>query len=293
MSSGSSDTSASDSYYLVSVDIDLFEDYFIASFDISEEVSLSARYEHDRLPFGTGSPGTTDSVNVRFRIFRDIVVYYKHNIFHIESASCDICGDEYITESVRKPFERSGSISLLHISMETPGREYVPFEHIRDILGFVFHSTEYDYLHSRMILNVFFEHIVLLEVRNFYEGMVDFRYHEIFRRFDGFVSVSDIFCEEIIHFLRNSRRESHGLFHASESGPDHIDIVDESHIEHTIDFVENEVLHMGKIDKSPFDKVDKTPCRGNHHLRSGYKRFPLRSYIGSSVYGNGSEIGTI
>lgn len=174
--------------------IDLFKCNLISTFDISEEISFSARYEHDSLTFGTSTTGTTDSVDVCLWILWYVVVDYEHDVLHIESTSCNVCRDEDITESILESFERTGSISLLHISMETSSRESVTFEHIGDILCFVLHSAEYDDFHVLVILDIFLEHVVFLEMWNFDERMVDLGYHEVFCCLDRFVSISYVFC---------------------------------------------------------------------------------------------------
>lgn len=150
----------------------LFQCNLISSLDISEKISFSARHEHDCLSFGTSTTGTTDSVDIRLWILRYVVVDYEHDILHIEPSSRNVGCYEYITKSILESLEGSGSISLLHISMETSGRESISLEHIGDILGFVFHPAEYYDLHILMVEDVFFEHLVFLEMWNFDKRMV-------------------------------------------------------------------------------------------------------------------------
>lgn len=244
VTSVSSAISSVDSNHFVSVDIDLLEGDLVASFDVSEKILFSAGYEHDCLTFRTRSTGTTDSVNIRLWILWYIVVDYERDVLHVESSRRDIGGDEDVTEAILKSLEGSSTISLLHISMETSGRESISFEHISDVLCFVFHSAEYHDFGVFVFLDVFLEHIVFLEVRNLDKGVIDLRNHELFCRLDGFVSVPDVFREEIIHFLWNSRGECHRLLHSSETGPYHIDIIDKSHVEHSIHLIENEILYV-------------------------------------------------
>lgn len=199
------------------MDINLFQRNLVSSLDISEEISFSACYEHDRLPFSTSTTSTTDSVDVRLWIFWHVVVDYEHDILHIEPTSRNIGRDEDITEPVLKSLEGSSTISLLHVSMETSRRESISFEHIGDIFCFVLHSAEYDDFHILVILNVFLEHIVFLEVWNLDESMVNLGNHKVFSCLDRLVSISNVFCKEVIYFLRNGSRECHRLFHISES----------------------------------------------------------------------------
>ncbi len=199
------------------MNIDLLENDFISTLDISEEVSLSAGYEHDSFTFRTSTTSTTDSVNVCLWIFWYVVVDYEHNVFHIESTSRNVCRDEDITESILESFEGTSSVSLLHISVKTSGRESVTFEHIGDILCFVFHSAEYNDFYILVILDIFLEHLIFLKVWNFNKRMIDFRYHEIFSCLDRLISFSYVFSEEIIYFLWNSSGECHRLFHISEA----------------------------------------------------------------------------
>lgn len=269
--------------------IDLFEGNLVPAFDVSEKVFLPARYEHNRLSFRTGSTGTADSVNICLRILRNIVVDYECYILHIESSCRNIGRNEDITESILKSLERSCTIPLLHVSMETSCSVSVTIEHIGDILRFMLHSAEYDYFRILVILDIFLEHIVFLKVRNLDKGMIDLGYHELIGSLDGFVPVHSIFCEKIINLLWNSRGECHRLLHSSEAGPNHIDIVNKPHIEHSIHLIQDEVLYMREIDKPAFYEVNETTRSSDDDLRTVFESFPLGTDIGAPVYRQRSE----
>lgn len=283
MSALSSSVSVRDSDHFVSVDIDLLECDLVPSLDVSEEIALSAGYEHDGFPFRTCPTGTTDSVDVGFRIFRYVIIDHEFDILHIESACGNVGRDEDIADSVLESLEGAGTVTLVHVPMKASGTVSVAIEHIGDILRFVLHTAEYYDLGILVVLYVFFEHVVLLEVRYLDEGMVDLGDCELLCGLDGFVAVSDVFRKEVVDFLWNGRGESHGLLDGSEPGPDHIDIVDESHIEHAVHLVEDEVFHMGKVYESPFYEVDETPWGRDHDLRTSFERLPLCPDIGTSV----------
>jgi len=270
--------------YFIPININLFDFDLIASFDILDEALFLFGYEHDSSTLGTCTSGSSDTVDVGFWIFWHVVVDHEFDVLHIESASRDICGHEYITDSILESLEGASTIPLLHISMETTGAVSIAIEEIGDIFCLVFHTSKNNHFFPLVLSEVFLEHLILLEVWNLDERVINLRNHEFFIGFDRFVPVSSIFREEIFDLLWDGRRECHRLFDRPETRPDSIDVVDESHIEHTINLIEDEVFYMRKIDKSALDEVDETTRSCDDNLWTVFESFALCTDIGSAKY---------
>ena len=86
--------------------------------DTLELASLFARYKHDRMSISTRSTSTTDTMDIRFWIMRDMIVDDESDIVEIESSRGYICSDKYTNLTRLKRLDRTDSISLHHITID-------------------------------------------------------------------------------------------------------------------------------------------------------------------------------
>ena len=91
-------------------------------------------------------------------------------------------------------------------------------------------------------------------VRNAHEGMIDFVHGYGFTNLDEFVG-RNVFFDDDFDFIADSRTESRRLLDVFHMCSDSLDIADKSHVQHSIDFVENEILNSAKIDDFLIDEI--------------------------------------
>lgn len=82
-------------------------------------------------------------------------------------------------------------------------------------------------------------------------------------------NVSGVLKDGIGEFLDGGRkggREEEGLLFARESSDDFFDITEEAHVEHAVDFIEDEEIDAGEIDIALIHVVEKAPGAGDENI---------------------------
>ena len=78
-------------------------------------------------------------------------------------------------------------------------------------------------------------------------------------------------------------REKEGLTLSGKLGDDALDVAKESHVEHAVDFIENEVVDAGKIDISLVHVIEKTPGAGDENVDAGFHGVDLWVFANASI----------
>lgn len=78
-------------------------------------------------------------------------------------------------------------------------------------------------------------------------------------------------------------REEEGLTLSGKFGDDALDVAKESHVEHAVDFIENEVVDPGKIDISLVHVIEKAPGAGDEDVDAGFHGVDLRVFTNASI----------
>jgi hypothetical protein len=73
------------------------------------------------------------------------------------------------------------------------------------------------------------------------------------------------FCE-FFNFFGHCSREHDSLASGRQFACNHFDILRESHVKHTVRFVENEEAHLAKVGRAERDVADKASGRGYYHI---------------------------
>lgn len=193
-------------------------------------------------------------------------------IVHIESSCRNVRRYEYLDFVVLERSEGSCSLSLFEVSVEESGSDTVFHEHSREMFRFVLGSCKDDDLLFSDFSDVLLEKFELVECFDFDERVVDLGNRKFFSRLDEFVVDSwlatYILREKTLHFCWDGRGESHRLFYLREVPPDVVDVFYESHVEHSVTFVEDEVLDLSHVDVSSVDQVDETSRSRDDNLWS-------------------------
>ncbi len=197
------------------------------------------------------------------------------DIVHVESSCRDVGRHEYLDFIVLEGSEGSCPLSLFEVAVEESRLDSVILKHSREVFGFVFGSYEHDNFLFSGFGDVFLEHFELIKRFYFDERMVDFRDRDFFGGLNEFVVGSDIFRQKTLHLFGNRRTERHGLFHLRDMPPNVVDIVDESHVEHTVALVKNKVFDLVEVDISSVDQIDQPSGSRNDDLRSFVDDFLL------------------
>lgn len=114
------------------------------------------------------------------------------------------------------------------------------------------------------------ENLVL--VRDTHEGVVNFVDGDGFTDLDEFVG-RNVFFDDDFNFVADGRAEGRSLLYVFHMCSNSLDIADKSHVQHSIDFVENEILNGAEIDDFLVDEIQQSAWSCNDNAWSSEQGF--------------------
>ena len=93
------------------------------------------RYETDRMSRATGTCRSSHAMNVVLSVARNVEVQHKVHVGNIETARCDVRGDEDVARALSELVQRAQTLLLRHLSMETDCFEAEVAKHQRQTLS--------------------------------------------------------------------------------------------------------------------------------------------------------------
>ena len=114
----------------------------------------------------------------------------------------------------------------------------------------------------------------LIIVGNAHKSMIDFVHGYGFTDLDEFVG-RNMFFDDDFDFVADGRAESRRLLDVFHMCSDSLDIANKSHVQHSIDFVENEILHGAEVDNFLIDEIQQSAWSRNDNARSSEQGFFL------------------
>lgn len=220
------------------------------------------------------SSGPSDSVDVTFWFSRHVKIYDQADVFHIESSRCDISRDEDFEITILEFFEGGISFALAHISVQNSNLESRFFYGDADSFGVSFGLCKDCYLIFAVRFDDSDEVENLVLVSYTHEWMVDFVHGHGFSDFDEFV-LRNVLFDDGFDLRTDSRRKCWSLFDFFHLCSNPLDIADKSHVQHPIDFVEDEILHGTEIDDFLIDEIQQSAWSCNDDPRSSEQSFFL------------------
>jgi len=122
----------------------------------------------------------------------------------------------------------------------------------------------------------------LVIVGNTHESMIDFVHGYRFTDLDEFVGRNMLF-DDYFDFVTDGRAEGRCLFYIFHMCSNSLDIADKSHVQHSIDFVENEILNGAEVDDFLIDEIQQSTWSRNDNAWSSEQSFFLDERTRSSI----------
>ena len=227
-------------------------------FDVTEILALFAVAERNGGSRSSCAPGPTDAVDVRLGFVRKVVVHDELEVVDIDASGGDIGGHEDPDSPVFKSPESALSGVLGFVSVDGLGGNASFLEILDDLVRAVFRPGENEHLFERTVFENMDEKPLLIgtgheidSLGNLFGGRRYGRNFDPCRIFqDGFGKLHD--------FRRHRRRKEERLALFGNFRNDLANVVDESHVEHPVGFIQNKNADMAEIDVSLTHKVEES-----------------------------------
>ena len=217
---------------------------------------------------------TADTVDVILGIVRHVVVEHQADVLDVDAPGDDVRGDEYLDLVVLEIEHHLLTLGLLQVGVHGRHVEFHPFERMGQLLDLELRRREDDRFRIGRLGEQFANDAQLLilvaNVGRLVDGLVGLRNGDVDLRGiaqDGLGQLAD---------LRGQRGREHDRLPLPGHVRDDLhDVLRETHVQHAVSLVENEVFDVRKVHAAVLQMGDHAARSGDHHVGTAQHAFLL------------------
>jgi hypothetical protein len=267
----------------------VFDDILVATI---EECSRHTRVAR--------TPGTTDTMDVVVNVGRKIVVDDVSDIRDIKSSSSNCGGNHDGSASSSERLESRFTLALSAVAMDGSSRKIVSHQKVAEHIGHAF-GLDKNKGQSEILLGLGCKNIEENAALVIVFHVLDFLCDVLRGASNSSNAEEDVILEEIfgehLDVTWEGGTEHEGL---TLGGAWHIFALNdttnlglETHVQHTIGFIKDEVLDVGETDTATFDEINEATGSSTQEITATLDLAKLEIDIGSSVNNGWSDPGAI
>ncbi len=252
---------------MIGIDINLLADVLL---DGSEQADVLDGTKADCIAMSFRAGGATNAVNIAVCLFRQVKVDHEGNGAHINPAGSDISGDQDRqfagTETVQGPL--SGTLRL--VSVNGIAAQTMLVELFGELFSTVLGAAKDDggmiSLSIQLSTQIGLKQgdfIILSQEANLLLDILNNR----FIRCDRYTNwIDDEFPGDFIYLPGHGGGKEGSLVLIRKMTDDPADIRHEAHIEHPVDFIQNQPLDFAQVYMSLVDQIQQSPGSGDENI---------------------------
>ncbi|VVM50971.1 hypothetical protein PS645_00748 [Pseudomonas fluorescens] len=207
-------------------------------------------------------------MNVIFIDVRQFEVDHVWQLVDVETACGNVGGDQNAHFARLEVGQRFGTCVLALVAMDGDGGEAVFVQVLGQTVGAVLGAGEHQHLFPGARSDQMRQQRPLVVRRQTEDTLFDALDRGIRRRdFDAFRVVQQL-AGEVSDVFGEGRREQQVLTFARQAGKDLLHVMDKTHVEHAVGFVQHEYFHMGQVDAALAGEVEQTAGAGHQHVNA-------------------------
>ena len=115
-------------------------------FDVLQQSGFINRHQRDRFAFATGSTGSPDAMHIVFGNIRQIEIHYIGQVININTACCDVGGNQCLQRTLFEIGQRPGSCALAFVAVDGGRFDAILVQLFGEAIGPVLGATEDQHL---------------------------------------------------------------------------------------------------------------------------------------------------
>nr|GEU28450.1 hypothetical protein [Tanacetum cinerariifolium] len=238
------------------------------AFDAFDVHAFGVVDQRDGLAIATGTAGTADAVHIVLGELRQVVVEHVGNRRHVDTAGGNVGGDQDFHLAAAQAVQRAVTGALVHVAMQCGSRETGDVQTVGDGVGVTLGGGKHHGLVERFVAQQVVQQAVLVrQVVHEVHGLGDvFVFVGSADDLDDLRILGDA-AGHIAHHAVQGGREQHGLARRWRRFDDFFDVVDETHVQHAVGFVQHQDFQLREVDLARFHVVDQAARGGDQDLR--------------------------
>ena len=238
---------------------------------------------------GAGTAGATDAVHVVFRHIGQVYVYHLWQLLDVQAPGSDVGGDQCTDLAVLEVCQGPCAGILALVAVDGRGFDTVALQLLGQLVGAVLGTAEHQYLEPVVVLDQVSQ-----------QGRLALFVHRgdpLGDQLGGGVAWAHIDFHRIVHqafgqgadFRGEGGRKHQVLPFRRQFGEDLAYVVDETHVEHTIRFVQHQYFQAVEFHCVLLIEIQQAPGSGYQNIGTATQALHLRIDLHTAEYHGGSE----
>jgi len=261
------------------------------AFDGADVHHVFGDHEGEGVARRFGATGAADAVDVIFGMLRHVEVNDVADVGDVEAAGGDVGGDEDFVFAVAEALEGLFAFALGAVGMENRDGVVILFEHVPDSVSAIFGAAKND---DRIVFDVVEEGAEEIGFLILGDGVDDvfngFGRGAAGADFDG-LGVPHGPFDKALDLGRHGGGEEGGEALAGAAIDNFADIGQETHVEHAIGFVEDEVFDAVEDDVALLDVIEQATGGGDDDIDAAFEGVVLFAVADAAVNDGDAEVG--
>ncbi|OIQ69459.1 hypothetical protein GALL_489410 [mine drainage metagenome] len=244
--------------------------------DGAQQMALARGDEQDGVAAASGPAGAADAVDIAFGVGRNVVVHHVADAFHVQAACGHVGGHQDVELPVLEALHHPLAQRLRHIAVERGDGEAAGGQLFRQLFRGLLGAGENDHALEGLDFQDAGERIEFVQAAHRPIALA-----HIGRRggacLDGdFFRAAQIGLRNAPDDRRHGGREQRDLAFGRGLFQDGFDIVDKSHAQHFVGFVQHQVRQLVELERAALQMVDDAARCAHHHVHAAPECVELR-----------------
>ena len=247
-------------------------------FNFLHKAFLVQGHQTDRFSAGTCAAGTANAVHIVFADIGDFIIHHVRQVIDVDASGCDVGSHQHTDVAAFKARERLGTRCLAFVAVQRHGGDALFVQKVGHMVGAKLGATKHQHLAPLLGVNDVCEQGFLLLPAHGVNHLLDELHRGVFRRDLNALRFVQQLRSQIADLLAEGGREQQALLFFWNQGQHFFHVVDETHVEHAVGFVEYQHLHGGEVQKTLLLQVQQTARGGHQNVHAFFQRLDLRGH---------------
>ena len=238
---------------------------FGEALDVLHEAFFVQADQVDGSTVVAGATGAADTMDMDFRVMRQLEIDHRRQILDIQPPGSDIGRHQHRAAFVGETQQHLLAVTLLQITMQRQHIKTLALQQLADLTAIGFGIAENHRRFRPVVHQQFHDRLRLVAVGDFDKMLLDML---VFTRgFDG--DFHRGILDRRTHGLDGvgiSRGKQQGLPTFGRVFDDLANIVFKTHVEHAVGFIQHQRLHLGQADGALVHVVEQAARRGDDDI---------------------------
>ena len=247
--------------------------------DVFQQRAFLLRAKGDGLSVASGASRAADAVDIGLGHFRQVVVDYQRQFADVDSPRGDVGGDQHPAGPRAKVIHGAFAGALRLVSVDGASFDARFGEDTGNAVGAVLGARKYQHRALGAFAQQGGQQCPFFGLFGEQDALVDGLDHRGRGRHGDVRRVAEHRIGQFYDVVGHRRREEERLPLFGQQREDSPDVVDETHVEHSVGFVEDEEADVGQRDVTLADQVEQASRRGYQQVDAALQRIDLRPLV--------------